>query len=211
MSNRVADYRRALRHEILCAYPGFYLNKIAQQIKSPDSKRIYLSDLHRFCESGQIPISSLPAIFSSYKVFIGRMSEQKFVEFLRDEVTCRHDEPPLNPALTDNQATLLTQFVAIVKSRKTRDYMPQVREKAGSPTLSGERYALSSTWSTLMRMSTGQGSEKYIRVATLCRIAAEIELQTTTEAFIDALFAFYGRRLDQITFDEFAQLMEAFA
>jgi hypothetical protein len=210
MSNRIANYRRSLRHEVLRTYPGFYLNKIAEQIKSPDSKRISFSDLHRFCESANIPISTLPGIFSSYKVFIGRMSEQKFVEFLRDEVTCKQDEPPLSPTLTDDQATLLTQFVAIVKSRKTRDYLPQVRKEGESPTLSGERYTLSATWSTLMRMNASQTSEKYIRVATLCRIAAEIELPTTTEGFIDALFAFYGRRLDQITFDEFAQLMETF-
>jgi hypothetical protein len=211
MTNRVGKHRQALRHEILNSFPGIYLNSVAAAVKSPGQSRIRFADLESFCESAGVPVSALPDIFSSYHVNVNRMSEAKFIEFLRDEVTCTRIEPRLNPSLTNVQIAALTQFVAIIKSRKTQNYVSNAGKSEIGRGLSGKRYQLSSTWSLLLKMNPQQSGEQYIRIATLCRVAAELGLGLSTEEFIDALFAFYNRRIDQITFDEFAQLVEAFA
>jgi hypothetical protein len=209
MANLIANHRRSLRHAILKEFPGADLLDIVQRIKSPEKKRIHFSDLERFCNSANIPPTSLPGIFSAYHVFINRMSVDRFTKFLRDEVICKEDVLPLSPTLLDHQISALNQFVYIVKSRKTRGYLPQIRESAH--TVSFERFQLSTTWSALLKLNTGSPTISFIRLATMCRLAAEFELGISTEDFIDAIFAFYGRKLDQINFSEYAQLMEAFA
>jgi hypothetical protein len=145
LSNRIANYRRALRRAILGAFSGISLNEIAERVRSSDAKCIHFSDLESFCGQAQIPVSSLPGIFSAYSVFVNRMSERRFIAFLRDEVTCAHDVFPLDAALRDDQISAISQFAEVVKSREAQGFMSQIRDwkDCGSRTISFERFQLS--------------------------------------------------------------------
>jgi len=205
MANRVASYRRTLRHEILKAFPGVALKDVSAKLRAPGQDCIRFADLAPYCCSATIPAAALPGIFSAYKVYVDRISEAKFINFLQDEVRFKLDQLPSSPNLSESQTAALRSFASIMKSRKTHDY------RAGGPSQRGSTpYQLSYLWSYLTKLNSVQTDEKHVRVATLCRLAAELEIPVTAEEFIDALFAFYGRKLDQIDFNEFVRLMEAF-
>jgi hypothetical protein len=208
MSNRVAASRRALRHQILSTFPGVPLKVIFAQVKAAGESQITFPDLEPYCASINVPVKTLPAIFSVYRPFVTRISEEVFVTFLQDEVRFTSTEREVNHNLTDDQATIIKSFVGIVKSRKTHEYHSGEPLGAKSQSLVGARYRLSFIWNYLPRLNPLHSGENVVRVATLCRLAAEMELPASTEDFIDALFAFFQRKLDQLNFNEFAQLME---
>jgi hypothetical protein len=181
-------------------------------VKTPGENQIKFSDLDSYCAAAKVPTNALPGIFSAYRPFVARISEATFVKFLQDEVGFTSSECDPNPNLTDHQAAAIKSFVSIVKSRKTHNYHsthPLLGDTQRDSSV-GARYQLSFIWNYLTRLNSLQTGENVVRVATLCRLAAEMELRTSAEDFIDALFAFYQRKLDQIDFNDFVQLMEAF-
>lgn len=200
--NQVAKDRRTLRHEILKDFVGIESRKIVDAIKSPDLPFITFEDLRPYCERAKIPFEKLTDIFSLYEVFKKKISPKKFVSFLEDEVTCKTLEPNLNPNLTEDQINILTEFAEAIKNHRTTAISDE--------TLS-ERSLISNMWIFVIRYNPNITNTKYVRLATLCRIANDLNLSFTTDEFIDAVFTFFGIRIDQLDFTQFVKLMQTFA
>jgi hypothetical protein len=147
MSNRIAKHRHALRHASFGAFSGISLNEIEKRVRSLNAKRKHFSDLESFCNQARIPVSFLPGIFSTDNVFVKRISELRFIAFLRNEVTSAQDVFAFNTALGDDQTLALSQFAEVVKSRNAHGYLPQIRNwnDSGSRTISFEWFQLSTT------------------------------------------------------------------
>jgi hypothetical protein len=203
MSHRVAGYRRSLRHAILDQFIGQSSKSIYIQLKDPSLPVLFLRDLEQFCGPANVPISALPSIFSCYDVFTRRLSEEKFTIFLQDEVTCKGPQCRLSPELTEDQLKVLTEFAAAMKNRRTQAYWT----KDG---LSSERLLASSVWIALVRANPPGSGTKYVRLATLCRLADDLDLGIDIEDFISSLFLFFGAKTDRLDFTQFTQFMEAF-
>ena len=200
--NQVAKDRRTLRHEILKDFVGIESRKIVDVIKSPDLPYVTFDDLKPYCQRAKIPFEKLTDIFSLYEVFKKKISPEKFVKFIEDEVTCKTLEKNLNPNLTEDQIRILTEFTEAIKNHRTTAIADE--------TLS-ERSLVSNMWIFVIRYNPNSNNSKYVRLATLCRIADELNLSFTTEEFIDSIFAFFGGKIDQLDFTQFVHLMEAFA
>lgn len=200
--NQTAKDRRALRHEILKDFQYVESKKIAESIKNPDLPFLTFEDLYPYCARAKIDPAKLTDIFSMYEVFKKKISPKKFVSFLEDEVTCKTIETNPNPNLTDEHIEILTNFAEAIKNHKLT-------------AISGEkltgRSLISNMWCFVIRYNTNNGSSKFVRLATLCRLADDLNLAFTTEAFIDAVFTFYGMKIDQLDFPQFVQLMQTFA
>jgi hypothetical protein len=203
MSNRVAGYRRTLRHEILNSFVGVSSKEIYQQLKDPSLPTLFLRDLEQFCTKAKIPVSALQGIFSSYQVFTHRLSEEKFTLFLQDEVTCKGPVVNLNPELTQDQIKGLVSFAAAVMNKRTQAYWT-------SNGLSSENLHTSNCWISLVKLNPPGSDEKYLRLAALCRFVDELDLGINVEDFISAVFLFFGKKIDHLDFNQFTQLLDAF-
>ncbi|OHT16831.1 hypothetical protein TRFO_12916 [Tritrichomonas foetus] len=202
LMNQVAKDRRTLRHEILKDFVGIESKKIFEAIKREDLPFITFNELVPYCQRAKIPVEKLTDIFSLYEVFKKKISPKKFINFLEDEVTCKTLEVNLNPKLTDAQIKILTEFAEGIKNHRTT---------AISLDSTTERSLISNMWIFVVRYNPANSNEKYVRLASLCRIAAEINLSFSTEDFIEAVFTFFDKRIDQLDFTQFVQLMQAFS
>ena len=200
--NQVAKDRRALRHEILKDFVGIESRKIFEVIKKPELPYITFEELRPYCKRANIPFEKLTDIFSLYEVFKKKICSKKFVNFLEDEVTCKTLEANLNPNLTDDQIQILTEFAESIKNHRTTAIAD---EKLS------ERSLISNMWIFVVRYNPNITNTKYVRLATLCRISDDLNLSFTTEDFIEAVFTFFGARMDQLDFTQFVRLMQTFA
>jgi hypothetical protein len=173
-------------------------------LKNPALPVLFFRDLEPFCARAKIPISSLRNIFYCYQVFTNRLSEEKFTLFLHDEVTYKGPPVILAPELNDDQLSVLTEFAAAIKNRRTQAYW-------GKDGLSSERLLSSKVWISMIRMNPPGAGTKYVRVATMCRVADELDLGIDVEDFVTSLFLFFGSRIDRLDYTQFTRFMETFS
>ena len=203
MSSNLGAFRRNLRHQILDEFRGYSSEKIYYELKNPDLPCLFLADLQRFCEKGEIPVGIVPKILAPYRVYSNRISLSKFVSFLSDEVTCKLDENPLSNRVNDAHSQILTVFTDAIRSRRTQGNTCYDERRT-------ENLQLSSMWVFLIKLNPPGSSDKYVRLATLCKLVDYYNLSFSVEEFIDAVFAFFGEKLDKLDFEQFALLMQAF-
>lgn len=188
MSRVVAAQRRTLRHEILSKFQGVAVEQIYEDIKSKESPVLTFDDLSEICDAAEVPVQALAAIFAPYRVSTRRIAIDKFRSFLDDEVMCSGEEPAPVGTVTDAQAEILAAFTTAVRTRWH-----------------------SNVWVHLVRLNQAGTSDRYVRLATLCRLVDEYNLSFAIEDFIDAVFAFFGEKLDQVGYEQFAMLIQSFA
>ena len=199
MSGKVATYRRQLRHAILDDYQGVPCEQIYKDLKNPELPTLFTQDLQKFYEPLGIPESQLSAILAPYGIATKRISVDKLKKFLEDEVTCKSEEGQLKGRVNDVQDRILTTFSNAIRTRKTQ---------AGDGTGTVQ---MSSIWIYLVRMNPPGASDKVVRLATLCKLVDEYNLSFSVESFIDAVFTFFGEKIDQLDYGQFAALVRAFS
>lgn len=198
MSGKVALYRRQLRHTILANYQGVPSEAIYKDLKNPDLPSLFVQDLIPFCEELGIPERDLPAILAPYGIATNRISPDKLKKFLEDEVTCKTEESPLKSRVNDSQDKILTTFSNALRTRKTQ------ADSTGT-------VQMSSIWIYLVRMNPPGASDKFVRLATLCKLVDEYNLSFSVESFIDAVFSFFGEKIDQLDYSQFASMIRSFS
>ena len=229
--NQVGKDRKLLRHEILKDFAGIESKKIFEALKQEELPFITFDDLKPYYERCKLSREKLNDIFSVYNVFVQKISPKKFISFLEDEVTCKMLEENINPNLTENQLKILTKFVEGLKTHRTtpitgkqsggsRKDLASAKGSNVSPTrlvsdatftTITERTSLSSIWLFVLKYNpSNTKSDRYVRLAALCRIADELNLSFTTEDFIDAIFAFFDQKIDQLDFQQFVKLIQTF-
>ena len=189
MSSKIAGYRRRLRHEILEKFQGIALEQVYEAIRNKEAPAMVIDDLKCFCDAAGIPVENLPAILAPYRVSAQRISLDKFKSFLDDEVLCKGEVADLTSRVTDEQAEILASFTSAVRTRSAR----------------------ANAWVQLVRLNQPGVSDRHIRLATLCRLVDDYNLSFSIDSFIDAVFAFFGEKLDELDYDQFTALLQAFA
>jgi hypothetical protein len=215
MPDRIGGYRKSLRHAILDNFIGFSSKSIYQSLKQPDLPVLFFFDLEPFCNSANIPVTSLPGIFSSYQIFNKRISEEKFTRFLADEVTCKDAPMRLNPELTKEQIKILVSLTTAIRNKKTREVASSTIMRGNparhaEPEMLSDPMMMSSMWLAMVKYNPAGAPENVLRLAALCRFLDGLDLGEPVEDFITAVFLFFGKKLDQLDFGQFADLMEAF-
>jgi hypothetical protein len=215
MPDKIGSARRALRHAILDQYIGQSSKTIFDSLKQPDLTVLLFSDLEPLCKTANIPVSTLPGIFASYQIFTKRISEEKFTRYLADEVTCKDPPLVLNPELTKDQINILITLTSSIRNRKTREVATStvMRGNAGrhaEPEVLSDPMMLSSMWLAMVKYNPMGATENVLRLAALCRYWDTLDLGAPIEEFITAVFLFFRKKLDQLDFQEFAELMESF-
>lgn len=191
------ELRKAITQEYGKTDPG----TIYESLKKSDVMRF--EDLLDICALANVPEQSLSGIFSAYNVHGTAVTKDKFVTFIQDEVKFGTDARELNTELTKEQTSILSAFVDALCTKRTQAI-------ATRDSLSTERLKMSNVWVFVVRMNPPGTSEKFVRLATLCRLVDEYNLSFDVESFIDAVFAFFGTKLDQLDFEQFASLMRTF-
>jgi hypothetical protein len=167
------------------------------------------------CKSAKVPVTSLAGIFVAYQVFTARIPQVKFTRFLADEVTCKDPPVLLNPELTKEHINMLIALTSAIRNRKTREVASPgiVRgnpaKHAGAEILS-DPMMISSMWLAMMKYNPVGATENVLRLAALCRYWDSLDLTGDLEELITALFLYFRQKLDQIDYNQFADLMEAF-
>lgn len=203
-SKTIETYRKNLRHAILKQYPTLSSKEIYATLKPSELPDLFFENLYPLCELLEIPINFLPSIFASYRVSSNRISEEKFINFLEDEVTCKAIPIKLPPNITDEQIAILSKLANSIRTRRTQ---AAPSKKAG---LCSERPSYSQQWIYLSRLNHGTSDSAKIRVSSLLHFAADMNLSFPPEQLLDAIFIFFEKKIDTIDFEQFTHLMETF-
>lgn len=203
-SKIIETYRKNLRHAIINQYPTLSSKEIYNTLKSSELPDLFFENLYPFCDFLEIPIKSLPNIFASYRVSSNRISEEKFINFLEDEVTCKAIPKKLPANITDEQIAILAKLANSIRTRRTQ---AEPSKKAG---LSSERSSYSQQWIYLSRLNNGPSESSKIRIASLLHFAADMNYSFSSEELLDAIFTFFEKKMDTIDFEQFTHLMETF-
>lgn len=205
MTSKIIEiYRKNLRHAIIKQFPTLSSREIYTAIKSPNLPDLFFENLYPYCESLEIPVNFLSNIFASYKVSSNRISEEKFINFLEDEVTCKAIPNKLPPNITDEQIAILAKLANSIRTHRTQ---ATPSKKAG---LCSERPSYSQQWIYLSRLNHGTSGSAKIRISSLLHFAADMNLSFAPEKLLDAIFTFFEKKIDTIDFEQFTHLMETF-
>lgn len=197
----VSVLRTELRKAIAQEYGNTDPAIIYEKLKASDVMRF--EDLKDICATAKVPEWALSGIFSAYNVHGNAVTKDKFITFIQDEVKFEAGTSALNSDLSKEHASILSTFVEALCTKRTQAIA--IRDS-----LSTERLKMSNVWVFVIRMNPPGTSEKFVRLATLCRLVDEYNLSFDIESFIDAIFAFFGTKLDQLDFEQFSALIRAF-
>jgi hypothetical protein len=200
MSRELKRVRSSLRHVIMGRFPTLTSSEIFTVIKSSDDEILQFADLAPICTSAGLRDDCLSDIFSVYGVYDTVVSREQFIHFLDDEVTGKAITVHMPDQLTDVHRGILSQFCRALRSRGTAPCI--IQKGVVSP-----RNGTAQLWSRLSRMSA---TKRQLRVATLCRLAHDLNLTFSSEDFVDSLFVFLGAKCEAIDFAQFASILQAF-
>lgn len=182
-------HRRNLRNAICEAFPGETPAAVFKKIARPKSQLITLFDLEPYCQKESIPAAVLETIFAPYGVKDVEISLPQFIQFLNDDFPNYDTDAHINPAITDKQRFILSKFLGFL------------RIKFGT--------TLSQRWNSALARNPPNTLNTTLRLSALCHMYESMNLPFTVSEFVDALFAFYGDKIEGITFAQFGDLLTA--
>ncbi|OHS95635.1 hypothetical protein TRFO_38230 [Tritrichomonas foetus] len=181
--------RRNLRNAICERFPGMQPSDIFTKIAQPKCKIIFIQDLEEYCKIAEIPAVALDSIFAPYGVKDVQIALPHFITFLNDDFPVHDNTPRLNSELTDKQTFILSKFLGIL------------RTKFGS--------TLSQRWNSALTRNPPNTLNTTLRLSALCHLYQDMNLPFTSSEFVDALFAFYGEKVEGISFSQFGELFSS--
>ena len=188
----ITRYRKNLRSSICSFFPNEDPAIIFRKICRRGSQVITIPDLEVFCEKVSVPAGCLDKVFAPYKVKNVQISKNQFIQFMYDDLP--HEEEAkiikTNENLTKRQIFLLSKFVG------------NLRTKFGNST--------NQRWASALARNPPNTLNTMLRLSALCHLFYEMNLPFTVSEFIDAMFAFYGSKIEAINFMQFQRLFSAF-
>jgi hypothetical protein len=202
-AKKLWDARSKLRKQILTSFPGQSPAQIFATIKTTDTVDLTFPDFAPFCEAASIDESLLPEAFQRYSVVAGKISEKKFESFINDEYIAGLTQPAVPNNLNLRQLQILRRLCRAIRTRRTQGTAPPMHRTP-------EAISISQSWVPICRLSHGKDQDSPVRVASLCRISADLNTGVDPESLVDALWCFLGQQCDSITFDQFCTLLTTF-
>ena len=196
--------RKRLRSAIVRRYPNLSSKDIYESVKRSERAAIFFDDLYGICDAAGVSRALLPDIFATYGIAFGRIRKDQFVRFLDDEVTVKEFMIDVPESLTDEQISILSRFCRALKSRRTQSIFHSANGA------SSEGISMSQLWIHLCRLTPTRAKVTHLRVASLCQMAADLNMFFSAEDLIDALFTFFNNAMEALDFEQFTRLMETF-
>ena len=180
-------------------------------MKNPGANSIFFDNLVSICQKSNVPLEQLPKIFASYQVFSDYILQDKFITFLEDESTLITRPAQSTSSLTSMQTDILSKFVQSLQGRRTQATPPFSTGDYSANSYSTERKLLSYYWIFVQKYNPPGFNSTQIRVSAFLKIIAECNLSMNNDDFLDALFAFFGKPLESLDFNQFAHFVQTFA
>lgn len=187
----VTRHRKNLRLAINNAFPGVKADEIFDSVKKQGSSFVELYDLEPYCEKVNCPAAVVNSIFTPYGSKNVVITKEQWVAFMNDDFPILTETPAPGVARLDQkQRFLLSKFVAGVEM------------KFGS--------SPDQRWRKALARNPPNTVNTALKLSALCHIFECMMLPFTVPDFIDAIFAFFGEKIDSITFDQFGTLFSSF-
>jgi hypothetical protein len=180
-------HRKNLRQAVVEASPG--ISDTFDRVKKPNAQFITMDDLEPYCERISCPAAALENVFAPYNVKALMITQGQWKAFMEDDFPV-HPRNACPEGLTDRQTFILSKFVTSIKT------------KFGG--------TLSQRWSTALARNPPNAINTQLKVSALCRLFENTNLPFSVSDFVDALFLFYGERVEAITFAQFVSLLNGF-
>ena len=185
----VARLRRNLRQAVVDAFPREEASVVFDKVKQDDTQCIQMADLEKFCETAHCPAAALENVFAPYGVRKMLINKVQWVTFMNDDM-CSDVEGKNSTNLTDRQTFIMGKFIHRLKM------------KFG--------VGLSSIWNAAIARNPPNTINTTLRLAAFCHLFHNMNLPFEVTEFVDALFSFYGEKIEGITFEQFEALFHAF-
>lgn len=198
--------RKVLREEIRSKFQGIPPRKIFKSLLPEGYNFLPFEIFYPFCEVKRIPKSELPLIFAKYNIFTPRVFEEKFIIFLEDEVDFTNRQITLDLSLETKQ--ILSRFSECLRSRRLQS-APPYKQRPGD-SICNERPSVAAEWVYARTYNPEGAGPRVIRLSALCKICDEARLRFSLDDFIDSIFEFFGQKIDELTFEQFALLIQTF-
>ena len=181
----ITRHRKALRRAICQLQPGKDPKEVFALMCLPTEPVIPFLSLEKPCEIASVPAAALEDLFSLYGCKDAVINEPQFVRFMNDDFPS-YETPKAKYQISDKQSFILSKFLG------------GIRNKTGS--------TIAERWNYALSRNPPNASNTTLKISALCRIYSEMVLPFSVSEFIDSLFAFFGEKCEEITFNQFGEL-----
>lgn len=209
-TKETARYRKELRHAITNAYPHMDSLQIFNAMKKENEYVLFFEDLFEICQGANIPFNELKNIFASYQIFSKHLSKKNFIKFMEDEYSPMTTSPLPN-TLTKEQKEILQCFVHVLLERRTQASPPSNKNLVYVHSLSSEKMLFSQHWIFAIKYNPPGSDDSRVRLAAFLKMIDEMNLPFSFDDFIDAIFNFFGQKIDSFDYDQFTRFIETFS
>jgi hypothetical protein len=181
--------RKDLRQAISDTFPTDSAVGIFDKIRQKSKLYIEMNDLETYCEKVLCPAAALEILFAPYGVKDLFINKLQWTAFMDDDFPVWTDGP--SPAsLTDRQFFILSKFIT------------HLRTKFGG--------TVTQRWQAVLARNPPNTLNTELKLSAMCQLFAHTTLPFASSEFVDALFAFFGEKIDGINFAQFGNFLRAF-
>ena len=184
----VTRHRDNVRQQINDAFPNVKPEDIFERVKKPGSQFIELYDLEPYCEKANCPAAAVQNVFAPYGTKNMLITQAQWVNFMKQGFPLHQDSPVTAP-LDERQRFLLTKFVQSLQIKFGR--------------------SMGDKWNAALLRNPPDAVNTSLKLSALCQLFENMNLPFTVSEFIDALFIFYGEKIDSISKVQFGDLFSA--
>jgi hypothetical protein len=181
----VVRHRNGLRQAVSDEYAGLDSDAIFDRLIPTAAAFIVPGNLERFCEKIECPAACLPSIFAPYGVKDLMITRKQWEAFMAEGLPTSVAVVPTDH-LDEKQYFILCKYVLGLKTKF------------------GDTQA--SRWAAALARNPPNSLNTTLHLTALCHLYENMNLPFSVAEFIDSLFAFYGERIETLTFDQFGQL-----
>jgi hypothetical protein len=181
--------RKDLRQAISDNFPNDSSAVIFDKVRQQKKLYIQMSDLESYCEKVLCPAATLDTIFAPYGVKEMVINKLQWISFLDDDFPVWADGPPPQ-SLTERQFFIVSKFVT------------HLRTKFGG--------TVQQRWQSVLARNPPNTLNTELKLSALCQLFVHSTLPFSVNEFVDALFVFFGGKIDSISFAQFGDFLRAF-
>ena len=190
-SGQTVEDRKKLRQILADKFPCQTTETIYSNLIQKNATFLTFEDLKKYCALAKIPFESLGPMMAPYGARgVTYMSKKQFVSFFEDELYTSQPVFLLPKTVTAQQAKLLKHIVDSVKKRTEPKFYQM--------------------WVFIIKYNPQGCDPNEIRVASICRMAVELEMVDNPKDVVAALFAFFGKKIEAINYDQFVMFVQMF-
>lgn len=183
-SPRACEKRDRLRSQISSIYPQQSTYSVYNNIISRTGNEVLkLSDLSEFCTLCSLTKEDLPIIFLPYGLRNNFVPKNCFRAFYEDE--------------------LITSELMLSVPKRVSVKQAAILKCASYHIMRGSSNHVHQQWVFMMKFNPQGSHPDRLRVSSFCRMITEYRLPFTPEKFLEALFLFLGKKVEDLSFEEF--------